>query len=139
MNKEKIYEDNNFVLFKVTEVLRIGAKASYIPVGMIKNNAIDDEYAVVEYYTKEEKYKKLKPKYERGFEFYMHNIMPIEIPENVIMVCTPLRVNEYICIITSIDDFGTEVKYTVDIISDNRKLGTCIMKESTIDNMLSIY
>lgn len=138
MNKEKIYEDDNFALLKITEVLRLGARASYIPVGMIKSNKVDDEYAVVEYYTKQEKIKKVEPKYERGFEFFIHNFSPVDIPRNVIMAYVPLRLATYKCKINMIDSFENEVSYRVDVTTtNNRELGSCIMKESTIDNIVN--
>ena len=76
------------------------------------------------------------PKYERGFKFYTHSIVPIEIPKNTITLYKPLSITEYECKIEQIDIFGMEITYKVNIISGSQSCGKCIMKESIIDNII---
>lgn len=142
INKEVIYEDDNFVLLKVSELLPLGGKCSYVPTRTVKTLSFDEHTAFVEYYTKQEKmkvYEPLIPKYERGFVFYINNISPIDIPNNTIMLYTPLRLCQYRCEIESINVYcDNEVSYQVKVITSNgNEIGKCTMKEKVIDNIVS--
>lgn len=136
MDKELIYEDDNFVLFKIGEYIRTGLKPTYIPVGNITYFSVDENTVFAEYYMKQDKIKSFSPKYNRGFKFRVYNISPIDLPSNTITCYTPLYVCEYECEIDSIDIFGTEITYDVNITCSGSKIGKCNMKESTIDNIV---
>lgn len=76
------------------------------------------------------------PKYERGFKFYIHSIMSMEIPKNTITLYTPLSITEYECEIEQIDIFGMEITYKVNVVNGTQSCGKCIMKESIIDKII---
>lgn len=141
IDKELIYEDDNFVLFKISEYIKAGSESTYIPVGNVRYLRIDEDVVFAEYYAKQDKLKlkRCNPKYNRGFKFHIYNISPIEIPLNTVAIYTPLYVCEYECEIDSVNIFETEITYGVNITCSNSKMGMCYMKENTIDNIVKQY